>query len=433
MTPAPSEVGSTADSAAGSFQPPAAPAAETAAMPTVEIVLPVHNEERALPGCVRTLHAYLLDHLPFPWRISVADNASTDQTLRVARWLASELPGVNVLHLDRKGRGLALRRAWATSDADIVAYMDVDLSTGLDGLLPLLAPLASGHSDMAIGSRLAPGARTVRGPRRELVSRCYNALLRYGLGARFSDAQCGFKAARAQVVRPLLAVTRDDAWFFDTELLVLAEHNGLRIHEVPVDWVEDVDSRVNVVRTALDDLKGMWRMTRLKASGSADVVLPRRAGPSAAHPDAVLAPARRRAVLTWEVACFVAIGVVSTAGQALLYWLLRSWWPAITANLVSLVVLTVLNTEANRRLTFRGSTVGAGRAHLGAGALFTVGYSVTSAAVLLFQRVEPDASHAAETLVLAAASVLVTAVRFVVLRTAVFRRRPAASDEGESS
>ncbi|WP_084264956.1 glycosyltransferase [Actinomadura macra] len=434
MTPAPSDVSSTADSAAERYHPRFVPDVEASGTPTVEIVLPVYNEERALPGCVHTLHAYLLEHLPFPWCITVADNASTDRTLQVARRLASDLPGLNVLHLDRKGRGLALRRAWVTSEADIVAYMDVDLSTGLDGLLPLLAPLASGHSDLAIGSRLAPGARTVRGPRRELISRCYNALLRYGLGARFSDAQCGFKAARTRVVRPLLTVTRDDSWFFDTELLVLAEHNGLRIHEVPVDWVEDVDSRVNIVRTVLDDLKGMWRMARSKASGSADVAVPRRAEPSAAHPDAVLAPAGKRAALTWELVCFIAIGIVSTAGQALLYWLLRSWWPAVVANLVSLVVLTVLNTEANRRLTFRGAAVGAGRAHLGAGALFTVGYSVTSAAVLLFQRAEPDASHGAETLVLAVASVLVTAIRFVVLRTAVFRRRAApALDESESS
>ncbi|MEV2216623.1 ATP-binding protein [Streptomyces sp. NPDC050997] len=215
--------------------------------PTVEIVVPVYNEERALPGCVRTLHARLRDELPYPWRITVADNASVDRTLAVAEELADALPGVGVVHMERKGRGLALRTVWGASDADIVVYMDVDLSTGLDGLLPLIAPLASGHSDLAIGSRLAPGARTVRGPRRELISRCYNALIRHTHGARFSDAQCGFKAARTDVLRPLLAKTQDDAWFFDTELLLLAEHNGLRIHEVPVDWVEDVDTRVDVV------------------------------------------------------------------------------------------------------------------------------------------------------------------------------------------
>ncbi|GCB43301.1 bifunctional glycosyltransferase family 2/GtrA family protein [Streptomyces sp. NL15-2K] len=391
--------------------------------PTVEIVIPVYNEERALPGCVRTLHTRLRDELPYPWRITVADNASVDGTLAVARELCDELPGVGVVHLERKGRGLALRTAWGTSDADIVVYMDVDLSTGLDGLLPLIAPLASGHSDLAIGSRLAPGARTVRGPRRELISRCYNALIRLTHGARFSDAQCGFKAARTDVLRPLLAKTRDDAWFFDTELLLLAEHNGLRIHEVPVDWVEDVDTRVDVVGTATDDLKGLWRMARLKASGAARVPVPRRPEPAAEHPDAVLAPDAARSQLAWQISCFVLIGMASTAGQALLYWLLRGWWQPAAANFVSLLVLTLLNTEANRRLTFRYSAdgVSAGRAHLGAGALFVLGYLITSAAVLLFRDAVPDASAAAETLVLAASSVLVTGIRFLVLRLAVFR------------
>ncbi|MFI6279511.1 glycosyltransferase [Streptomyces sp. NPDC050988] len=412
-------------SIADGFQPAARPGLADPSgtnTPTVEIVVPVHNEERALPGCLRTLHARLREQLPYPWRITVADNASVDRTFEVAAELADELPGVGVFHLDRKGRGLALRTVWGASDADIVVYMDVDLSTGLDGLLPLIAPLASGHSDLAIGSRLAPGARTVRGPRREMISRCYNGLIRLTHGARFSDAQCGFKAARTEVLRPLLEKTRDDAWFFDTELLLLAEHNGLRVHEVPVDWVEDVDTRVDVVGTATDDLRGLYRMARLKASGGARVALPRRPAPAAEHPDAVLAPGTGRSRFTWEVGCFVAIGIASTVGQALLYWLLRGWWPPALANLVSLLVLTVLNTEANRRLTFRWSATGVGRAHLGAGVLFLLGYLVTSAAVLLYRESSPDASAAAETLVLAASSLLVTAVRFLVLRLAVFRR-----------
>ena len=391
---------------------------------TVDIVVPVYNEERALPGCLRTLHARLAADFPFPWRITVADNASTDETLATARRLADELPGVGVVHLDRKGRGLALRTVWGASDADIVAYMDVDLSTGLDGLLPLVAPLASGHSDLAIGSRLAPGSRTVRGPRREFISRCYNGIIRLTHGVRFTDAQCGFKAARTEVLRPLLQVTRDDAWFFDTELLLLAEHNGLRVHEVPVDWVEDVDTRVDVVNTATDDLRGLWRMARLKASGGARVDVPSRPAPAAEHPDAVLAPATRRGALSWEVGCFLAIGVVSTVGQALLYWLLRGWWSPAVANLVSLFVLTVLNTEANRRLTFRYSTAPPARAHLGAGALFVLGYLVTSGAVLWFKWLDPGASTAAETAILAAASVAVTCVRFAVLRLAVFTSAP---------
>ncbi|GIE83096.1 polysaccharide synthesis protein GtrA [Actinoplanes philippinensis] len=397
-------------------------AAEEAQAPTVEIVVPVHNEERALPGCIRTLHARLRDELPFPWRITIADNASTDRTLAVAGELAGTLPNVAVVHLERKGRGRALRAVWGSSDADIVAYMDVDLSTGLDGLLPLIAPLASGHSDLAVGSRLAPGARTVRGPRRELISRCYNALIRISHGARFSDAQCGFKAGRTQALQPLLSRTRDDAWFFDTELLLLAEHNGLRIHEVPVDWVEDVDTRVDVVRTAADDLRGLWRMRRLRDSGGADVALPARPGPAAQHPEAVLAPAAGRDRLRWEIGCFVVVGALSTAGQALLYWSLRHWWPPAAATFVSLVVLTIFNTEASRRLTFRDTATPVRRAHLGAGMLFLVGYLVTSGAVLAFRAWQPGAPVSAETVVLVVSSLLVTVVRFVVLRSVVFRR-----------
>src|SRR5438067_863389 len=176
----------------------------------VDIVIQVFNEERALEGCVKTLMTYLIENFPFDWTITVVDNASTDRTLEVANSLRDE---IRVIHLDRKGRGLALKEAWSRSDADVVVYMDVDLSTGLDALLPLVAPLVNGHSDVAIGSRLAPGARTVRGPRREFISRSYNALIRLSHGARFSDAQCGFKAARTDVIRPLLAHIVDDAWF----------------------------------------------------------------------------------------------------------------------------------------------------------------------------------------------------------------------------
>jgi len=236
---------------------------------SVDVVIPVFNEERALPGCIAVLHAYLDERFPFGWTITIVDNASTDSTSAVAKDIARWCPHVRAPCLDRKGKGRAVRTAWSTSDADLVAYMDVDLSTDLDALLPLVAPLANGHSDIAIGSRLAHGARTVRGTKRELVSRRYNALLRLAHGVRFSDAQCGFKAARATVIRPLLRHVEDESWFFDTELLLLAEHNGLRVHEVPVDWVEDVDSRVGVVATAATNLRGMARIALAKASGAA--------------------------------------------------------------------------------------------------------------------------------------------------------------------
>jgi glycosyltransferase involved in cell wall biosynthesis len=228
--------------------------------PDVEIVIPVHNEQAALEASVRMLQGHLSAAFPFSWQITIVDNASTDGTLVHARRLMYELPAVEAMHLREKGRGRALRAAWSASRAEVVAYMDVDLSTDLAALLPLVAPLMSGHSDVAIGTRLHPAARVTRSAKRELISRAYNRLLRLILRARFSDAQCGFKAIRGDLARELLPHIADDAWFFDTELLVLAQRRGLRIHEVPVDWAEDLDSRVEIVPTALADLRGVARL-----------------------------------------------------------------------------------------------------------------------------------------------------------------------------
>jgi len=177
--------------------------------PVLDVVIPVYNEAADLERSVRRLREYLLSVLPFPFRITVADNASTDRTLAVAHELARDLPFVRVVHLPQKGRGRALAAVWSTSDAPVLAYMDVDLSTDLGGLLPLVAPLISGHSDVAIGSRLARGARVVRGPQREFISRSYNFILRTVLGVRFSDAQCGFKAVRRDAAQQLLPLVED--------------------------------------------------------------------------------------------------------------------------------------------------------------------------------------------------------------------------------
>ncbi len=234
----------------------------------LDVVVPVYNEEAALGPCVRRLHAFLTRHFPYGFRITVADNASRDRTQEVARELVREFDSVSLTRLEEKGRGRALRTVWAASDAPVRAYMDVDLSTDLNALLPLVAPLISGHSDVATGTRLASGSRVVRGPKREVLSRGYNLLLRGSLAARFSDAQCGFKAVRGEVADRLLPLVQDNGWFFDTELLVLAERAGLRVHEVPVDWVDDPDSRVDILRTVTDDLKGVWRVGRALAGGA---------------------------------------------------------------------------------------------------------------------------------------------------------------------
>jgi glycosyltransferase involved in cell wall biosynthesis len=242
----------------------------------VEVVVPVFNEEKTLEGSIRRLHGYLRSTFPFSWQVVIADNASTDGTLAIARRLTYDLSGVEVVHLPEKGRGRALRAVWSRGEAPVRAYMDVDLSTDLGALLPLVAPLLSGHSDLAIGSRLAWGANVTRGRRRELISRTYNRLLRVALRARFSDAQCGFKAIRGDALTMLLPLVEDQEWFFDTELLVLAQRHDLRIHEVPVDWVEDPDSRVDIVSTALADLRGVARLAMRSGWPSLSLISRRR-------------------------------------------------------------------------------------------------------------------------------------------------------------
>jgi glycosyltransferase involved in cell wall biosynthesis len=239
--------------------------------PQLDIVVPVKNEEHDLAPSVTRLVGYLRDTFPLTARVTIADNGSTDGTWPEARALEARFSEVRAVHLDLPGRGRALHQIWSSSDAEVLAYMDVDLSTDLNALLPLVAPLLSGHSDVAIGTRLGHGARVVRGPKREIISRCYNLLLRVTLGAGFSDAQCGFKAIRAEQARELLPLVEDRGWFFDTELLVLAERAGLRIHEVPVDWIDDADSRVDIIATARGDLRGIARVGLGLARGTLKV------------------------------------------------------------------------------------------------------------------------------------------------------------------
>jgi glycosyltransferase involved in cell wall biosynthesis len=236
----------------------------------VEIVVPVFDEERALRPNIELLLGYLREEYPFPFGVVIADNASTDATWELAAALEAEHREVTALRIDRKGRGLALKTAWLSSRADVVSYMDVDLSTNLTSFLPLVAPLLSGHSEVAIGTRLRHGAHITRQLKRELLSRGYNALIHAGFGASFSDAQCGFKAARRDAAQLLLPHVADDGWFFDTELLLLAERNGMRIHEVPVDWIEDLDSRVDLGPTIRADLAGLWRVRRAFWRGEND-------------------------------------------------------------------------------------------------------------------------------------------------------------------
>ncbi|GGO89959.1 glycosyl transferase [Nocardioides phosphati] len=382
-----------------------------AAEPVVEWVIPVHNEEVALPAAVERLTT-ALRAFPWAWRITIADNASTDATPLVARQLARQYAGVSVLTLPEKGRGRALKRAWADSAADVVAYMDVDLSTDLNALVPLVAPLLSGHSDLAIGSRLHRSSRVTRGPKRELVSRSYNVLLRGALRARFSDAQCGFKAVRRDVADALLPLVEDDAWFFDTELLVLAERTGLRIHELPVDWVDDPDSRVDIWRTAVDDLKGMQRL------GWA--LLTRRVPLAAVREQLDVRGQSGR--LGNQLGLFALVGLASTLAYALLFLLLRQVVPAQGANALALGLTAVANTAANRHLTFGVRGKEALAAHHGQGLLvFGAGLLLTSGSLFVLDAAAPGAPHGVEITVLTVANLVATGLRFVAMRWWIFR------------
>ncbi len=227
---------------------------------TVDIVLPVLNEAYILEESVRTLCMYMEDNLPYHYQIIIADNGSTDGTRRVAAMLAEHFPAVRVVCLPEKGRGRALKQAWLQSRADIVSYMDIDLSTNLDAFVPMITPLVTGDAAIAVGSRLMEESQTTRGLKRDIISRCYNRLIRWTMRTKFVDAQCGFKAMRRDVAQQLLPHVKDTAWFFDTELLIKAEYEGYMIHEEPVEWIEDTDSRVHIVKTAVEDIKGLSRV-----------------------------------------------------------------------------------------------------------------------------------------------------------------------------
>jgi putative flippase GtrA len=398
---------------------PTIPGTQTLA--TVDIVIPVLNEERALPGCISTLAAFLGQGFPFPWTVTIVDNGSTDATWQIASDLAGEHEWLSAMRVGIRGRGAALKAAWRASRADIVAYMDVDLSTGLESLLPLVAPLASRRCEIAIGSRLMRGSRVRRSLKREVVSRIYNGMVRHGFGLRCSDAQTGFKAAWAAAVRPLLDVVEDDAWFFDSELLILAEHNGLRIHEVAVDWIEDMDSRVRVRRAAIDNLKGLTRVNKVIRTGRATADVPEIPELRPAHPQAVLG--QPRAVKVAKYAAFGVIGIVSTILYTLLYVPLRAVTSPAEANLCALLLVGVCNTEANRHWTFGRRGGPRFILHLRAVALFACTYAMTTLAVVALRHSAPGSGRAAEIAVLILAYGLMTVLRFVVLDRWVFAAR----------
>jgi putative flippase GtrA len=382
---------------------------------TLDVVIPVYNEEADLEASVLRVRDHLA-RLPWSHRITIADNASTDGTAVLARRLAYAHDDVHVVHLAEKGRGRALKKVWSSSDAEVLVYMDVDLSTSLNALLPLVAPMISGHSDLAIGTRLRHDARVVRGPRREVISRGYNLLVKGALRTRFTDAQCGFKAIRGDVAREILPLVQDDAWFFDTELLVLAERASLRIHEVAVDWVDDPDSRVDILRTAYDDVRGIARLGRNLVAGRLPLAeVSERLGRASAD-----AGAGR---LGMQVVMFGLVGIASTLAYAGLYVLLRGWAGALTANALALLITAVGNTAANRRLTFgvRGRR-DAVRHQLQGLVVLGLGLAVTSGAIWVLHTVGVT-NRGIEVAVLTVANLAVTVMRFAAMRMWMFVRR----------
>ncbi|MGO9976936.1 MAG: glycosyltransferase [Solirubrobacteraceae bacterium] len=357
-------------------------------VPRVDVVVPVYNEQADLERSIRRLHRFLAENVPYDWRIVIADNASVDETPEIAAALSRKLTRTSVVRLELKGRGRALRTAWSASDADVVCYMDVDLSTDLGALMPMIGGLLVGDGEVAIGTRLSPESKVVRGAKREFISRSYNRLLRLVLRARFSDAQCGFKAVRRDAAARLLPQIKDDGWFFDTELLVLAQRNGMRILEVPVIWIDDPDSRVNIVKTAIGDLKGVARL-----------------------------------LMQTPLARFLAIGVVSTIAYALLYLLLAPALGDGGANALSLALTAVANTQANRYYTFgvRGRK-GLLRQHAAGALVYLLALGLTFGALAVLHGLDPHPGSLLEVTVLVIASLAATMTRYVALRTWVFAR-----------
>ena len=396
------------ESSAGN-QPAAHPGATSLrSTTTVDLVVPVYNEETTLASSVETLVA--ADTGPgTDVTIIIADNASTDSTPRTAAALAAAHPNVEYVRLEQKGRGRALSRVWQASTADIVAYTDVDLATDIRALEPMVEVIRSGLADVAIASRLQPGLEVQRGVRREIISRCYNRLLKLSLGVGFSDAQCGFKAMSAQAARELLPVVEDTEWFFDTELLARAEWAGYRIHEFGTDWIDDPDSSVDVLATAWKDIRGIVRL--------------RRGGP--VHATSEL-PAPNTGA---QILHFIDVGLISTVLYATIFLFGSQVVSAATANIIALLLSTVANTALNRSHTFgvrsphRRLT-----AQVKGLAVFCLCLAFTSAGLAVADGFTGAWASIGTLALLTAANLAATVVRFVLMRTWVFARGTRQED-----
>jgi glycosyltransferase involved in cell wall biosynthesis len=233
---------------------------------TVEIAIPVYNEEKELEKNIHTLYTFCKKNLAkYTWHITIADNASRDMTARIGEKLEKKFPEISLYTLEQKGRGRAVKGVWNASKADFCVYMDLDLSTDLLHLPKLLQALEKGY-DIAIGSRLTKGSH-VEGRTfiRELTSRALNFFfIQFFFQTHFTDAQCGFKAVTRDVIKTLIPKIKDNEWFFDGELLIVGEKMGYKIYEEPVHWIDNPGSTVRLVSTISGDLQVIWRLLREK-------------------------------------------------------------------------------------------------------------------------------------------------------------------------
>lgn len=373
---------------------------------TVDLVVPVFNEEAQLANAVERLLGATA-HSAYAVTIVIADNASTDDTPVIASRLAHNHERVRWVRVGLKGRGRALALTWADSQADVVAYTDVDLATDISLLDPMIATLTSGQADVAIASRLRPDARVSRGVKREIVSRCYNRLLRGCLNVSYSDAQCGFKALSRRAATAIMPHVEDTGWFFDTEVLTLAQWSGLRIQEFSADWIDDPNSSVDVVRTALDDLHGMRRMRRQLCRGALPLdLIAAQVGRPAARPNTGT-----------QILHFIDVGLLSTIVYSLAFLLLGHIVPLASANLLALLGSAVLNTALNRSYSFGARNPRHSlRHHIRGLLVFALCWALTSAAIALTAGAPTIGVLAAVT----SANVLATALRFALQRLWVF-------------
>ncbi|WP_344836657.1 GtrA family protein [Nonomuraea dietziae] len=375
----------------------------------VEVVVPVHNEQRALRASIERLHGYLAGSFPYGFRITIADNASSDTTWQIAQELCRVPPGGERRPPGGEGAGTGAaagcgrpaRPTWSATWTSTCPPTSTPSS-------PLVAPLLSGHSDLAIGTRLVRTANVVRGPKREFLSRTYNLLLRGVMGAGFSDAQCGFKAARTEIAQALLPLSRTRSGSSTPSCCSWPSGTACASTRWPVDWVDDLGQQG---RHRQDGRR------RLRVHGPGWPARRCRARPTCPCPRA---SSRRGCPRAWRGSCPASwsSGIVSTLSYLLLYSLLRLVAPAYVANAVALFVTAVANTAANRRFTFgvKGSA-GAIRHQVEGLIAFLVGLALTTGGLALLPSGAP---HRVELVAVIVANGLATLVRFLLLRVWVF-------------